>query len=253
MATRTLIGGGFKSGLPLYKEVRNQIAQAIGGGEWRAGDALPTEKLLCTRFGVSMGTLRKAVDDLTTSGVLVRQQGRGTFVARHSEDRYIFSFFHLIPNTGEKKYPHVEFLNYKSTQADEYAAGQLKVRIDSSLINITNRLSLEGAVASMDEIYLPTTMFKNMTRDMIKARSTTLYQLYQDNFDVAVIRITERLRVGNASARCAKVLGLATGSPILQIARVAYSFNDHPVELRMSYVNTNKCEYVPDNFATDAF
>ena len=47
--------------------------------------------------------------------------------------------------------------------------------------------------------------------------------------------------------------GLATGSPILQIARVAYSFNDHPVELRMSYVNTNKCEYVPDNFATDAF
>jgi GntR family transcriptional regulator len=77
--------------------------------------------------------------------------------------------------------------------------------------------------------------------------------LYQDHFDLGVIRITERLRVGNASAKCAKVLGLATGAPILQIARVAYSFNDHPVELRMSYVNTSRCEYVPDNFATDVF
>ena len=112
MATRTLIEGGFQSGIPLYREVRNQIVQAISAGEWRAGDALPTEKQLCLRFGVSMGTLRKAVDDLTLSGVLVRQQGRGTFVARHSEDRYLFSFFHLMPRSGAKEYPDVEYLSY---------------------------------------------------------------------------------------------------------------------------------------------
>jgi GntR family transcriptional regulator len=252
MATRTLIDAGFQSGLPLYKDVRNRVLQAISLGEWRAGDALPTEKQLCVRFGVSMGTLRKAVDDLTASGVLIRQQGRGTFVARHSEDRYIFSFFHLTPIGGQKEYPKVEFVSYKLTEADEYAAQQLELRVGAPLIQFTNRLRLSGNVASMDEIYLPTNMFPSMTAQTIKARQTTLYQLYQDQFDVTVIRTTERLRVGRSSSKCAKVLGITPGSPVLEINRVAYSFNNRPVELRLSHANTEVCEYIPGNFMSEA-
>ena len=164
MTTRTLIEGGFQSGIPLYREVRNQIVQAISAGEWRAGDALPTEKQLCLRFGVSMGTLRKAVDDLTLSGVLVRQQGRGTFVARHSEDRYLFSFFHLMPRSGAKEYPDVEYLSYATCVADEFAASQLGVRVGSPLIHITNRLRLAGKISSIDDIFLPGSLFGNLTR-----------------------------------------------------------------------------------------
>lgn len=253
MATRTLIEGGFQSGIPLYREVRNQIVQAISAGEWRAGDALPTEKQLCLRFGVSMGTLRKAVDDLTLSGVLVRQQGRGTFVARHSEDRYLFSFFHLMPRSGAKEYPDVEYLSYATCVADEFAASQLGVRVGSPLIHITNRLRLAGKISSIDDIFLPGSLFGNLTREMIKQRQTTLYQLYQDKLDVTVIRTSETLRVTKASARHAKLLGLATSSPVLLISRVAYSFKNQPVELRLSYANTEHCEYTPGQFMTDRF
>lgn len=253
MATRTLIGGGFQNGLPLYREIGNQILQAISLGEWRAGDAIPTEKQLCLRFGVSMGTLRKAVDDLTASGVLIRQQGRGTFVARHSEDRYLFSFFHLVPRNGQKEYPKVEFLDFKPSLADEYAAEQLEVRVGTPLINITNRLSLAGVVVSMDEIYLPKTLFANMTHEGIRARATTLYQLYQDQFDITVVRTTERLRVGASDAKRAKVLNITPNSPLLHIDRVAYSFNNQPVELRLSFANTEHCEYIPGNFMSDRF
>jgi GntR family transcriptional regulator len=245
MATRTLIEGGFQSGVPLYKEVRTQILQAISSGEWRAGDALPTERQLCERFHVSMGTLRKAVDDLTVTGVLVRQQGRGTFVARHSEDRYIFSFFHLVPRDAQKEYPKVDFQNFKMTIADEFAADQLNVRLGTPLVNITNRLSLGGHVASIDEIFLPAALFPGMTREVIKNRNTTLYQMYQDKFEVTVIRTAERLSAAVCNVRQGKLLEIDAGSPVLRINRVAYSFNNQPVELRLSFANTDRCEYVP--------
>lgn len=247
MTTRALVDGGYLSGLPLYKEVRKHILDAIGNGEWRAGDVLPTEKLLCARFGVSIGTLRKAVDDLTLSGVLIRQQGRGTFVARHSQGRYLFSFFHLVPRHGLKEYPKIEFLSFTKCQADNFAAEQLKIQPGDGLIHIVNRLELAGQISSIDDIYLPAGLFGNLSREMIKQRNTTLYQLYEDMFGVRVISTKERLRVASSSQRQAKMLGIDTGWPLLHITRVAYSFNNQVVELRISHANTENCEYIPGN------
>ena len=112
-----------QSDVPLYREIRQRISQAIDALEWKPGEAIPSEKMLCERFGVSMGTLRKAVDDLTASGVLIRRQGLGTYVARHSQDRYLFSFFHLVPLDGHKEFPEVRFRNLSVAAADAFAVG----------------------------------------------------------------------------------------------------------------------------------
>lgn len=238
----------FQPGSPLYIEVRRQIAEAIRSGEWRPGDVLPSEKMLCERFGVSMGTLRKAVDELTISGVLIRQQGRGTFVARHSQDRYLFSFFHLVGHDGHKEYPEVCFLNLRTVKADNFAAQALAVKVGTPLFTITNLLSLGGRVASMDEIYLPASLFPKLTEKRLKERKATLYQMYEDEFDISVIRASERVRGCTASDEQAKLLETNAGAPLLKIIRCAYSFQDRPVELRYSYVNTAHVEYRPDPF-----
>ena len=234
------------SGAPLYREVRQRIAEAIGAGEWRPGQALPAEKKLCERFGVSMGTLRKAVDELSASGVLVRQQGRGTFVARHSQDRYLFSYFHLVGHDGHKEYPQVRFLAFEQTAADEFQAPMLDVAPGGALLHVSNLLSLRGQVVSLDEIYLPAALFPGLSEQRVRGRQATLYQMYQDEFDVSVVRASERVRSVAATRAQARLLKTPTGAPLLRIVRAVYSFNDRPVELRCSFVNTEHCEYRPD-------
>lgn len=240
--------GWYRPGSPLYLEVRRRIADAIRSGEWRPGDAIPPEKKLCERFGISMGTLRKAVDELTTSGLLVRQQGRGTFVARHSQDRYLFSFFHLVGHDGQKEYPDVRYLGFESTVADDFAAQALALKARARLLHLSNILSLKGEVASLDEVYLPAALFPGLTDKRLRERQTTLYQMYQDEFDITVVRAAERVRSVAATRGQAKLLETEPGAPLLQIIRVVYSFQDRPVELRYSYVNTRHCEYRPDPY-----
>lgn len=238
-------------GAPLYREVRRRIAVAIDALEWRPGEAIPPEKKLCERFGVSMGTLRKAVDELTASGVLVRKQGLGTFVARHSEDRYLFSFFHLVGRDGQKEYPGVSFRSFAVAAADRFAAQALAVKVGARLYHLSNVLSLRGQVTCLDEIYLPSALFSGLSEQRLRNRTTTLYQMYQDEFNLSVVRATERVRGVAASADQAQILRTEVGAPLLEIIRTVYTFHDRPLELRYSYVNTERCEYRPDTYFGD--
>jgi GntR family transcriptional regulator len=232
----------------LYREVRRQIADAIDALEWRPGEALPSEKKLCERFGVSMGTLRKAVDELSASGVLVRKQGLGTFVGQHSQDRYLFSFFHLVGRDGKKEYPGVVFRSFGVVAADAAAAQSLGVRVGARLFHLSNVLSLQGRVTSLDEVYLPSALFPGLTETRLRNRKATLYQMYQDEFNVTVVRASERVRGMAANRSLARVLQTETGAPLLEIIRTVYTFQERPIELRYSYVNTQHCEYRPGSY-----
>src|SRR5258707_13395026 len=80
---------------PLYAQVRALMIRRMVRGEWRPGDILPSEGRLAVEFGVSQGTVRKALDEMAAQNLVVRQQGRGTFVAQHSEAHALFHFFHI--------------------------------------------------------------------------------------------------------------------------------------------------------------
>ena len=213
-------------GLPLYREVKHKLMESMRNGEWKPGDMIPAEKRLCERYGVSVGTLRKAVDELTAEHILIRHQGRGTFVASHSQDRYMFGFFHICPKTGNKEYPQVEFIRLEKEKADADAARRLGVTKGSRLHCIVNRLSLGG-----------------LSETQVSERRTTLYQLYQDSFGVGVLRTEERLDAGGADTEVAQLLSIAPGTPVLHIVRRAFSFEDKVVELRHSWVLTDDHEY----------
>src|SRR4051812_19451778 len=114
-------------GLPLYREVKHKLMESLREGEWKPGETIPAEKRLCERYGVSVGTLRKAVDELTAENILIRHQGRGTFVASHSQDRYMFGFFHICPKDGPKEYPQVQFISLSKERADSDSAKRLGV------------------------------------------------------------------------------------------------------------------------------
>ncbi|MDB5852031.1 MAG: putative regulator protein [Herminiimonas sp.] len=232
-------------GTTLYKEVKRQMLRALAGGEWNPGEAIPAEKRLCERFAVSIGTLRKAIDELAAENILIRHQGRGTFVATHNREQQSFRFFNVVAHDGDKSYPVLELIGFEKKKPDPLTAEKLGlVGNNAKVFEFTNVLSLHGEPVIVDDITLPEALFPRLTEAQIRNRSNTLYNLYQSSFGVNVIRTDERLRAATATAAQAKLLGIKTGAPLLEVRRVAYSYNRQPVEWRISHVNTAKHEYV---------
>ena len=231
---------------PLYREVKAALVAGLAAGEWPPGEALPSEARLAERFGVSIGTLRKAVDELVGERVLVRQQGRGTFVATHGPRRLLFHFFHIVRDDGVKELPQPELLAFERGRAAPVEAERLAIAAGDRVIRIRNLLKLGGEPVVLDAIVLPQALFPDLTEKVFRERDETIYGLYQTRYGINVVRAVERLKARLADRATARVLGVAVGAPLLQIDRTALTYHDRPVELRTSLVDTAGHEYLAD-------
>lgn len=225
-------------GRPLYEEVRAHLTEGIAAGRWKAGEAIPSESWLAGHFGVAIGTLRKAVDSLVAQGALVRRQGKGTFVTSHDGRRLMFHFFHIVGEDGTRAYPEVHAVSFARARADAAESRALAIPPDERVVRIRNVLSLAGRPVIVDDITLPAALFPGLTERIFTARENTIYHLYQSRYGINVLRTDERLRATLAAGAAASLLGVAAGAPLLEIRRVALTFRDRPVELRVSRVNT---------------
>lgn len=228
---------------PRYREIAAQMRAALADGEWKPGGAIPAERRLSDRFGVSIGTVRKAVDELVAANLLIRQQGRGTFVASHTRDRLLFYFFHVVPEHGPKQYPEVRLVAFGRGKADRGEAELLNLALGDAVFRIRNLLHLRGEPVIVDDLTLPVTRFTGLTEKQFAQRPSTIYNLYQDAFGLSVVAARERLRATIADVETGALLRVSKGTPLLSIRRTALSYNDDAVELRRSLVNTTAHEY----------
>ena len=228
---------------PLYKEVKRQIMAELVSGEWKPGSAIPAERRLSERFAVSIGTIRKAIDELVGENILIRQQGRGTFVATHNRERLLFYFFHIVGHDSAKEYPVVTLQSFARGKADDDESTALAIKRGDPVFRIRNLLKLSGAPVMIDDIVIGQRRFAGLTEKQFTARPNTIYNLYQDSFGINVVRTQERLRSIVADAAHAKLLQIAARAPLLRIARIAFSYQDVPIESRTSIVNTAGHEY----------
>ncbi len=231
-------------GTPLYKEVQRQVLRALADGEWKPGAAIPAEKKLCELFSVSIGTLRKAIDELVAENILIRHQGRGTYVAQHNRTQQMFRFFNVTDHAGNKTYPQLSLIAFSKRRADKLAAEKLQLPATSKVFAFTNVLYLQEQPVIVDDIVLPESLFASLTEAQLRDRPNTLYNLYQIDFGISIIRTEERVRAASADQRLATLLGIEPGAPILEVRRVAFSYDDQPIEWRISHINTEKHEYV---------
>lgn len=233
-----------ETGLPLYRAVKRELLAAIEDGRLPPGAALPNEATLARAFGVAIGTLRQAVGELAAEHVLQRRQGRGTFVAEHSPERFLFQFFHVERADGLRESPVVETLACERDRLDEAAAEALQQRPGDPAWRIENRLLLQGRAVVHDRIQLPAALARGLTEKRFRDRPGTIYRLYQEAFGITVLRAVERVRAVPAGPEVARALGVARGTPVLEVRRTALSFGDKPVEYRVSTVMTGVHEYV---------
>ncbi len=235
---------GGPGALPLYRQAKRALMQAIESGGWPAGTALPSETRLSASLGVSIGTVRRAVDELVADHILVRHQGRGTFVAMHDAQRFLFQFFHVERSDGLRESPVVELLSFERLRAEAEAAEALRLKEGDAVWVAENRLSLQGRPVVHDRIVLSAQVFKGLTERRLRERPGTIYQLYQSGFGITVVRAAERARAVAADRTAARVLGVSPGAPVMQVRRTALGFGDRPVEYRVSTINTARHDYV---------
>ena len=230
--------------LTAYEEVKQKITEDLVRGRYPMGQALPAEKDLSKELDVSIGTLRKAVDELVAEGIVVRRQGRGTYVAEHDLKRLLYYFFHVVKHDVDKKAnPRVELVSLNTAVATKEEASKLNIKEGAPVWRLVNCLYLEEHCVMIDQITLDKKRFKNLNRAEFINREGSIYQLYQMKYGQTVVRSSERLRASLVSKQHAEWLDIKPNSPVLVIRRVALGIQDDPIEWRISTLNTNQYEY----------
>ena len=228
---------------PLYAQVRDLLMRRLADGVFAQGTALPSEFELAAELSVSQGTVRKALDSMAADNLLVRQQGRGTFVALHDEARILFQFFKLLPDQGEAVFPESRVIAVATGKASEAERGELDLRASTHVVRIRRARSLSGKTVIAERIALPAAMFPRLTQGEIP---NNLYELYAVRYGVAIAQAREKLKAIALAASDARLLGVAAGSPALRIDRLALSLDGRPVEWRVSLCVTADFHYLSE-------
>lgn len=229
---------------PLYKEVRRRLLRCLAEGEWKPGERIPSEAQLAQRFGVAVSTIRAGIKHLAEAGILIRWQGRGTFVARHELRPQGFRFSNIYNNAGEKVFSQREIISVKRVRPDDETVEKLRLG-DSELIYQIEALLKTGdtAVATM-ALILPARLFRNLRVDTLRQTEENLYSVYQRRYGITVVRMDEWVRARKASREIAGALGIPVNDPVLEVERIAYSFNDVPVEIRRRTYEATHHQYL---------
>lgn len=228
---------------PLYRQIKELMIRALIAGEWGPGAAIPSESELATRFNVSQGTVRKAIDEMAAENLLVRRQGKGTFVASYSDPRFFYRFLRLIPDDGSIRQARSEPLSCRMAAATETAARALQINVGDSVIMIERLLRFDREPVVFDEIVLVADMFAGLDLEALKNSERSLYSFFETQFGVRMIRAEERLRAVAADPKVAEVLEVEGGSPLLLVERVTYTYGDRPVEWRCGHCTTEQYSY----------
>jgi GntR family transcriptional regulator len=228
---------------PLYEQIKILLTQSLVAGEWKPGEAIPSEMELAARFRVSQGTVRKAIDELASEHILMRRQGKGTFVASHSEPSYQYRFLRVTPDSGEKLYPKNQFFGLERGRASGDVARALGLKAGSPVMQFKRVMSFAGRPMILDDIVFAAGQFPGLTLAELEEFAGSVYSFYETVFGVRMIRAEERLRAVAADNFAAAHLKVSQGTPLLCVDRIAFTYGDKPVEWRRGLCLTDGFSY----------
>ena len=231
---------------PLYSQIKALILQSLQASEWKPGEAIPSEMDLAARYRVSQGTVRKAIDELATDNLLVRRQGKGTFVATHAENHVQFRFLKLVPDTGapgSEGPAQRDIIECRRTRAAADVARALALRTGDAVLQARRVLSYGGMPTIVEDLWLPATPFKGLTAERLSDYHGPMYALFETEFNVRMVRADEKIRAVPAADGLDALLKVSPGTPLLSVERIAYTYKNVPMELRRGYYRTDTHHY----------
>lgn len=229
---------------PLYEQIKVLLTQSLIAGEWHPGEAIPSEHELAARFKVSQGTVRKAIDELAAENILIRRQGKGTFVATHNEEGIKLRFLRLTSVEGKKELLENQMVEFVKSKAQGEVAKMLRLKGGTSITEVKRLLTFSGRPVILDHIIIPSNTFKGITATKIQEKNGSMYSMYETEFKIRMVRAEERLKAVAADKETAKLLGIPDKTPLLRIERVSYTYGDVPMEWRLGLCITDDHHYM---------
>lgn len=229
---------------PLYVQVRDTLVRRLIDGQWQPGQLIPSEIELAREIGVSQGTIRKALDAMTAENLLVRRQGRGTYVAEPEDRRMLFQFFRLTPDDRDRAFPTSVVRSRTKAAATEAERAALAIPAHALVWRISRTRALDGRPMVAETLSLPVARFEGF--DQMEAVPNNVYRLYSQRWGVTIARAAEKLKAVAATAEEAAELNCPEGAPLLEIERIAYDLEAQPVELRVSRCLTDGIHYLSE-------
>ncbi|MGQ0834582.1 MAG: GntR family transcriptional regulator [Gammaproteobacteria bacterium] len=226
---------------PLYRQVYDVLVKRFAAGDWGPSQALPSEQALAAEMGVSQGTVRKALDALAMEKLIERRQGKGTYVAEHTQESSLFRFFRLAQPNGERAVPTSSESSVKRREGKAVELSKLGLRDGAHVFEINRKRLIDGAPVVLERIVVPAALFPGL--DKRTPLPNTLYQLYQRDYGYNIVTTEEQLRADLARKEDARRLKLALGAPLLHIERVGIALDGTRVEWRVSRCDTSKLVY----------
>lgn len=228
---------------PLYDQIKILLTRSLIAGEWKPGEAIPSEMELAVRYQVSQGTVRKAIDALAAENILIRRQGKGTYVATHTEPKHQYRFLRITPDKGEKIHPKTTFIDVKRVKANTEIAGALELRAGAPVTAIRRLLVFAGKPVILDEVVVPSALAPNLTIEKIQESLGSIYSFFETTYGMRMIRAEERLHAVAADAFSARHLLVKPATPLLCVDRVAFTYGNKPVEWRRGLCLTDGYSY----------
>ncbi|KAB7619343.1 GntR family transcriptional regulator [Verminephrobacter eiseniae] len=231
---------------PLYQQIKGLILQSLQQGQWKPGEVIPSETELAARFRVSQGTVRKAIDELAAENLVMRRQGKGTFVATHATPQVQYRFLKLLPDTGNDRIEgpaQRRVIECRRVRASADVARALALRSTDAVVQARRILSFAGVPTILEDIWLPGQAFKGLSAEQLANYPGPTYAMFELDFGVRMVRAEEKIRAVLPDAQQAQWLQISAGTPLLSVERIAYTYNDMPMELRRGLYRTENHHY----------
>lgn len=228
---------------PIYLQLRDRIASQIGRGEWKPGQLLPNEQELARQFGVSSGTVRKALNTLESEHVLTRRQGRGTFVNDQGSIKLALRFTNIRDAQGNRVEGTVTSSEIRLAQSDEMERARLTLSEGEEVYRIRRVRFANSQPLMLDETSMPARLFPELAqRGNLSPRIAVVAREY----GLLLGHATERVSLAPATSAVASALRIVPNAPVMALDRVVNSLDGTPVEWRLGYCHLGEHHYGVD-------
>lgn len=227
---------------PLYDQLVDILTEKIEQ-EYRPGDLMPSERELSERYGLSRTTVRLALQELERLGMVVRQHGRGTFVADRSAQAtnlsQQYSFTEQMRSMG--RVPETTLLEFSEIDADKQLAERMGVRLGDRLFKLKRLRSADGIPMMVEKSYLPVRKFLTLKRPLLD--SMPLYEIVETVYHEKIRLAEEEFFASVARSADAHLLGIAEGDPVLDLVRTTYNTSNEIIEYTLSVARADQFKY----------
>lgn len=223
---------------PLYVQLMEELETSIRNGVYKPGDKIMTEAEMAKEYGVSLITVRKAVGSLMEKGLVVRKQGKGTFVTKPKYSRNmkkLQSFTEMCEQMGVK--PGAQVLENRLIMADKKVADRLGIEPGSNVVYISRLRLADGEPVQVEKSYFPLKYAFLQEEDL---NNGSMFECLKEKAGAKVASSEKMIELCRATAEEAALMDVKKGDYLLFVKSTAYDENGEPMYAGIQLINGDR-------------